>query len=69
MINTEGTTDYVAFMDWFHKKHPSLWKMYGKTIIAPIDGEGVTVEQDGMSMDAYKAMVEITREYYRQENL
>ncbi len=69
MINTHGTADYVSFMNWFEQKHPGLWNAYGKCIIAPIDGEGVTVEKDGMSMDTYKALVEITREYYRHENI
>ena len=60
--------DYLSFMEWFEKKHPGLWKQYRKCIIAPVDGEGVTIEQDGMDIDAYKALVEITREYYMFEN-
>ena len=64
----EGKADYLAFMHWFQNAHPDLYACCWKSIIAPIDGEGVTVNKDEIDRATYTAVIEATKEYYRHEN-
>jgi len=67
MNSKRAILDYEAFMNWFSEKYPDLFKMYKDTIIAPVDGEGVTVDKDGMDAETYKTVIAATKEYYRNE--
>ncbi len=60
--------DYIAFMEWFQEKHPDLYACCWKEITPPVDGEGVTVNKDGMDADTYTAVIKATQEFYRDEH-
>lgn len=64
----EGKQDYVQFMHWFERHYPALHAAHGHLITVPVDGEGVTVEKDGMPMTVYHEMVSITKRYYQLES-
>jgi hypothetical protein len=67
MSSKRAILDYKAFMNWFGEKYPELFKLHRDTIIAPVDGEGVTVDKDGMDAETYKKVIAATKEYYQNE--
>ncbi len=44
------------------------YELHKNTIIAPVDGEGITVGKEGMDSAAYSQVIAVTKEFYRNEH-
>jgi hypothetical protein len=68
MDHTPEMQDYTTFMEWFQNKYPELYMCCWKEIKVPVDGEGVTVNKDGLDDETYTAIIKATKEYYQNEH-